>query len=86
MPYPPPRYLGETGKVSARLVPASAAPNTHNMPRADTTYLATGPLFTLCRDQVPVIVREEAALTSDAGVQAPKLMIVGLYVEIGDLP
>jgi mannose-6-phosphate isomerase-like protein (cupin superfamily) len=42
MSYPEPRYLGDGGETSARLVPATTLPVSLNMPRQNTTYLATG--------------------------------------------
>jgi len=42
MSYPEPRYLGDGGEVSARLVPATTLPVSLNMPRQNTAYLATG--------------------------------------------
>jgi mannose-6-phosphate isomerase-like protein (cupin superfamily) len=42
MSYPEPRYLGESGEATARLVPATTLPVIQNMPRQNTAYLATG--------------------------------------------
>ena len=42
MSYPDPVYLGDTGEVSARLVPGDASPEIDGMPRSTCTYLATG--------------------------------------------